>query len=466
MLKRHVNTAWTVVFVADAAIIIVAWFFSYWASLYFAFVRIPPGMRDFRAHSSLAPFITILWLAVFSWMNVYNTKKTASLCQELFTITRAYSVAFLLFIASTVIFDQFDYPRIVIISFAISGLICIVLFRILLRELLRRVRGGRGEARSVLAIGEGAGLESVLHRLGSFPQMGGTVCGVVTHETSETEAICDLPVLGHFDRLPYILQSHHVDEVYICLPPSQYHELDRVLRAVSDETIDVRLVLDLHQYVTLSCEAEEIDGIPIVCLNDSPIFGWRAVAKRVTDIAVSGIVLFIFFPLLLVIGILIKLTSPGPMFYGQERMGYDGRTFKMLKFRTMKADAEAASGPVWAQAVDDRRTTFGTFLRKTSLDELPQLWNVLRGDMSLVGPRPERPVFVEQFRTEIPLYMLRHKVKAGITGWAQVNGWRGNTSLHRRIEHDLFYIRHWSYGLDIKILFFTLWKGFIHENAY
>jgi exopolysaccharide biosynthesis polyprenyl glycosylphosphotransferase len=196
------------------------------------------------------------------------------------------------------------------------------------------------------------------------------------------------------------------------------------------------------------------------------MFGWGAMAKRTTDVLGSALALLALSPVLLLIGLLVKITSRGPMLYGQERMGLDGRTFKMLKFRSMKADAEQSSGAVWAQAVDDRRTAFGTFMRKTSLDELPQFWNVLRGDMSLVGPRPERPVFVNKFRTEIPLYNVRHKVKAGITGWAQVNGWRGNTALDRRIECDLFYIRNWSYTLDIKILFITLYKGFINKNAY
>jgi exopolysaccharide biosynthesis polyprenyl glycosylphosphotransferase len=170
--------------------------------------------------------------------------------------------------------------------------------------------------------------------------------------------------------------------------------------------------------------------------------------------------------LMLLIALLIRLSSPGPILYAQERMGLDGRTFQMLKFRSMRVDAEQQTGAVWAQQQDDRRTFLGSFLRKTSLDELPQLWNVLRGEMSLVGPRPERPVFVHKFRREIPHYMLRHKVKAGITGWAQVNGWRGNTSLRRRIECDLYYIQNWSYLLDLKILTLTLWKGFVNKNAY
>jgi Undecaprenyl-phosphate glucose phosphotransferase len=250
------------------------------------------------------------------------------------------------------------------------------------------------------------------------------------------------------------------------LPPAQSQELDRLLDLLKDETIDVRLVPDVHRYVTLGCEIEDFDGLPIVRINDSPVMGWGGIAKRATDAVASALLLLMLSPLLVLIAVLIKLTSRGPILYVQERMGLDGRSFAMLKFRSMRVDAEAQTGAVWAHASDNRRTAFGTFLRKTSLDELPQLWNVLRGDMSLVGPRPERPVFVSKFRKEIPHYMLRHKVRAGITGWAQVNGWRGNTSLDRRIECDLFYIRNWSYALDLKILTMTIWKGFIDKNAY
>jgi exopolysaccharide biosynthesis polyprenyl glycosylphosphotransferase len=201
-------------------------------------------------------------------------------------------------------------------------------------------------------------------------------------------------------------------------------------------------------------------------INDSPVVGLGGWAKRATDVVLASVGIAVASPLLLLIALLVKVTSKGPILFVQERTGLDGRSFHMLKFRSMRADAEVESGPTWAKKVDPRRTAFGTFLRKTSLDELPQLWNVIRGDMSLVGPRPERPVFVRSFRKQIPDYMFRHKVRAGITGWAQVNGWRGDTSLERRIECDLFYIRNWSYLLDLKILTLTLWKGFINKNAY
>jgi Undecaprenyl-phosphate glucose phosphotransferase len=335
-----------------------------------------------------------------------------------------------------------------------------------LRTALRHVRARGLNLRHALFIGEGAALESVITRLVSFPELGLRVRGVLTHQGSEVTSLSGQPVIGHLDMLDELLTGEKIDEVFIALPPDQHEALDRVLGRLRDETIDVRIVPDILRYVTLGCEVENIDGFPVVRLNDSPMFGFGAMAKRATDLIGAVCALILLSPLMLLIGVLVKLTSPGPMLYGQERMGLDGQTFKMLKFRSMKADAEKVGGAVWAQAVDDRRTAFGTFLRKTSLDELPQFWNVVSGDMSLVGPRPERPVFVNKFRTEIPLYNVRHKVKAGITGWAQVNGWRGNTALDRRIECDLFYIRNWSYALDIKILFITLYKGFVNKNAY
>jgi Undecaprenyl-phosphate glucose phosphotransferase len=276
----------------------------------------------------------------------------------------------------------------------------------------------------------------------------------------------DKPVLGSFADLPTIMAQTRVDEVLIALSPPHHHALDAILELIKDETVDLRVVPDVHRHVALGCSVEDFGGLPVVRLNDSPMIGFGAIAKRITDLVGAAIGMLLLSPLLLTIGIMVRLTSKGPMLFAQERMGLDGRTFSMLKFRSMRVDAEASSGAVWAKPGDDRCTPLGRFLRRTSLDELPQLWNVLRGDMSLVGPRPERPVFVKRFRGEIPYYMLRHKVKAGITGWAQVNGWRGNTSLASRIECDLFYIRHWSYLLDLKILSLTVIKGFVHRNAY
>jgi Undecaprenyl-phosphate glucose phosphotransferase len=211
---------------------------------------------------------------------------------------------------------------------------------------------------------------------------------------------------------------------------------------------------------------EEFDGIPIVNLRESPIQGWNSVIKRGFDILFSIVFLIIISPVMALVAVLVKLTSPGPILYRQKRMGLDGHVFNMYKFRSMRVNAEKHSGPVWAKKNDNRRTRLGAFMRATSLDEWPQFFNVLKGDMSLVGPRPERPPFVQKFRENIPKYMLRHKVKSGITGWAQINGWRGNTSIEKRIEYDLYYIQNWSVWFDFKILVMSFWKGFMNKHAY
>jgi Undecaprenyl-phosphate glucose phosphotransferase len=257
-----------------------------------------------------------------------------------------------------------------------------------------------------------------------------------------------------------------VDIVLITLPLSARERLKRILEDIGDEMVSIMLIPDLIEFATLRGGIGEFEGMPIISLRDTPLYGWNLVIKRVTDVVLSVTILFAVSPLMFVILVLVKATSKGPAFYSQERMGLDGKIFSMLKFRTMETQAEKETGPVWASKGDSRRTPIGTFLRRTSLDELPQFLNVLRGDMSIVGPRPEREFFIQQFRSRIPKYMLRHKMKAGITGWAQINGWRGNTSLEKRIEYDLFYIENWSLWFDMEIMWLTIWRGLVNKHAY
>jgi Undecaprenyl-phosphate glucose phosphotransferase len=465
MLKRYQETIGGVYRIVDATIVVAAWLVSYW----FRFFVSPIAARElppFATYSALAPLVGVLWMATFTWMRVYTSRRAVGRVAELQRILRAHCVAVLCFIAITYMFENYKYSRLVMIYFTAFGFLGLAGFRMSLRTVLRMFRSRGYNLRHALFIGEGPALESVINRLVSFPELGLRVRGVLTGEGSQISTLGGQPVIGNIGQLDKLLSEERIDEVFIALPPDQHQALDHVLFRLRDETIDVRIVPDILRYVTLGCEVENIDGFPVVRLNDSPMFGFGALAKRATDVIGSIFALVLLAPVMAAIGVLVKLTSPGPIFYAQERMGLDGHTFHMLKFRSMKMDAESGSGAVWAQQTDDRRTALGTFLRKTSLDELPQFWNVLLGDMSLVGPRPERPVFVNKFRHEIPLYNVRHKVKAGITGWAQVNGWRGNTALDRRIECDLFYIRNWSYSFDIKILFVTLYKGFVHKNAY
>jgi Undecaprenyl-phosphate glucose phosphotransferase len=257
-----------------------------------------------------------------------------------------------------------------------------------------------------------------------------------------------------------------VDHVVLALAHEDYGRLAGLLDAVGDEPVTIHVVPDLLRFASLRGGVEQFEGMPFIHLRESPLYGWSSLLKRVFDFAFSLAVLATLWPVLVLLAAAVRLTSPGPVFYRQERMGLDGHRFHMLKFRTMHVDAERQTGPVWADADDARRTRLGTFLRRFSLDELPQFLNVLRGDMSVVGPRPERPVFVERFRQTVPGYMLRHKVKSGITGWAQVNGLRGNTSLEKRIQYDIEYIERWSVWLDLRIIAMTLVRVVVDRNAY
>ena len=263
-----------------------------------------------------------------------------------------------------------------------------------------------------------------------------------------------------------IVRSARVDQVFIALPLEAQGTMEKILRELGNEMVDINVVPDLYQYAILRGSVEEFEGLPIITLSGSPMYGWNSVMKRAFDLCIGGSTLLLALPVLVLIACFVKLTSRGPVFYVQERMGFDGTVFRMVKFRTMRDGAERDTGAVWAQENDPRCTPFGAFLRRTSLDELPQLWNVCKGDMSLVGPRPERPILIEEFRQSIPRYMLRHRVKAGMTGWAQVHGWRGNTSLRKRVQYDLYYITHWNPRLDIRIMWMTLFHGLFHRNAY
>jgi Undecaprenyl-phosphate glucose phosphotransferase len=307
----------------------------------------------------------------------------------------------------------------------------------------------------------------VLRRIEIYPELGIKVMGFLTRKREEVgKKIKNIPILGVYEELDKVLSDSEIDIFFIAISVNEYDYFESLIKKVEGHLSEIKVVPASYEFLSLRGGMDELGDLPIVNLQSSPLYGWDSVFKRMFDLILGTLILVIVSPMILIISLLIKLTSKGPIFYRQERVGMDGRIFQMLKFRTMKVDSEKETGPIWAKENDPRRTKMGAFLRKTSLDELPQLFNVFRGEMSLVGPRPERPHFVEEFRNQIPLYMLRHKTKAGMTGWAQVNGWRGNTSLEKRVEHDLYYIQNWSIGFDMRILFVTLWKGFFSKFAY
>jgi len=297
------------------------------------------------------------------------------------------------------------------------------------------------------------------------PELGLKVVGFLAGEKEEEGSIIErAPVLGIYESLPEIARSHGIKHVVFALPLDDQSYLKQLIGQIREDLVDIHIVPDFLRFYILNASIEELDGIPVINVSSSPLYGWGRIGKRALDISGSIVAIFLFSPVILALAVAVKMTSKGPVFYRQERMGYDGKRFTILKFRSMVVDAERETGAIWAQKDDPRTTRIGSFMRRWNLDELPQFFNVLRGEMSLVGPRPERPVFIDKFKNDIPRYMLRHKVKTGITGWAQVNGYRGRTSLKKRLEYDLFYIENWSLWFDVKILFLTLVKGF--KNAY
>ncbi|MDD2943586.1 MAG: undecaprenyl-phosphate glucose phosphotransferase, partial [bacterium] len=284
-------------------------------------------------------------------------------------------------------------------------------------------------------------------------------------QVDNLDAVEKEKIIGFYSDLPDILQNYNIDQVIIAVPLADHDKLESIVASIGDEMVDVRIVPDIHRFIQLGSEIEEFDGLPVVSLASTPLVGVNRLLKRCFDIFFGAVFTLLALPMMAFTALMIKLTSRGPVLFVQERVGLDGRKFPIYKFRTMKVDAES-SGARFAVRNDPRTTAIGAILRKLSLDELPQLFNVMMGHMSLVGPRPERPVFIEEFRQRVPKYMLRHKVQAGMTGWAQVNGWRGNTSIERRIEHDLYYIEHWSLLLDLRIILLTLICGLWNKNAY
>jgi exopolysaccharide biosynthesis polyprenyl glycosylphosphotransferase len=295
-------------------------------------------------------------------------------------------------------------------------------------------------------------------------QLGFRIAGYLRNGDPAT--LDGLPCLGTIDDAEQVVTAHAIDHVFVALPHASSTAMMALLDRLVRSCVSIHVVPDLLQFMVLRSRVEDIDGLPTINLSEPPLEGWSRFVKRAFDLLVGLAALVVLSPVMVAMAIAIWLEDHGPVFYRQERMGLDGKRFEIVKFRSMRVGAETVTGAVWAEKDDPRRTKVGRFIRAWSIDELPQLFNVLLGDMSVVGPRPERPQFVEQFRAEFPHYMLRHKVRAGMTGWAQVHGWRGNTSIRMRIEHDLYYIENWSLLLDLKILFLTVIHGLRHENAY
>ncbi|MEX2206627.1 MAG: undecaprenyl-phosphate glucose phosphotransferase [Myxococcota bacterium] len=449
---------------SDLSIVAIAWGASYWVR--FRSGLFPETSVDPEPYLVLAVAMLALWHLVLRQRGLYQPRRGRSALAESRVLIECAALATLGLAAATFFWKRAEVSRAFLVGFFVLSASGLCAFRGALRGLLRAVRRRGFNTRKVLVVGVGELAAAVSKRLRDHPESGFDVVGFAGSQRfsigPETR-----PVLGDLNALRALVDHYAIDQVLIAFDRDDPHDAMKTFDDLSDTTAAVRLVLDLAGLSTVRAGLEDLDGLPTLRLVESPLIGWNRVTKRAIDLALSASLLVLLAPLFALIAAAVKLTGPaGPVLYRQRRMGINGRVYTLWKFRTMVPDAEARTGPRWTERQDARVTALGARLRHANLDELPQLWNVLRGEMSLVGPRPERPELIAEFRQRLPGYMRRHTVKAGLTGLAQVNGWRGNTSIERRLDCDIEYIRGWSLRLDLKILGLTLWRSFRDPNAY
>ena len=469
MVKRHNRLLVAFHVFTDAVLGMAAFLLSYMVRFETGLFEITRGQPPIEQYFRVLPFIALVVPLGFHFQGLYRLRRGRSRIDDFFNVLVGSIFAVVLGTVSTLYFQAyyateaqrdigaFEVSRLVWGIFLFCNIAVGYLSRKFIREALeRRWMAGVG-LRRILIAGAGDLGRIVADRMLEHRELGYQIVGFVDDKAGGDHlGYRGLPLLGSLSEAAAIVANEKIDHLYVALPLEEHMKLLDLVESTSREGVDVKVVPDLLQFIALRARLEDLDGVPVINLNDVPLQGVSAFTKRVLDIIISAAALALMALPGLVISWMIKRGSPGPVFYTQERMGLDGKQFNVYKFRTMPLDAESDTGPVWADEDDPRATGIGAFLRRHDLDEWPQFFNVLVGEMSIVGPRPERPFFVEQFKHRIPQYMLRHKVKAGITGWAQVNGWRGNTSLEKRIEYDLYYIENWSVTLDIKIMWLTL----------
>jgi Undecaprenyl-phosphate glucose phosphotransferase len=477
MVRRYNRLLVAFYVVTDALLAMWAFILAYGIRFESGLIPVTRGYPPIEQYFNVLPFIAVLTPLAFQLQGIYRLRRGRSRVDDFFAVLIGAILAVVLGVICTLYFQAYfaseearsrgAYQVSQLVWALFLGLTVIFTYasREGIRELLeRRWRAGIGLKRILIA-GAGDLGRMVADRILQHRELGYQAVGFVDDRAGGDHiGYRGLPLLGTLAEVAEITQRERIDHLYVALPIEEHSKLLDLMEVTSRECIDVKVVPDLLQFIALRARLEDLDGLPIINVNDVPLQGINSWIKRAIDVVLSAAALVVLAVPFGLIAALVKLSSSGSVFYEQERMGLDGRGFTVYKFRTMHEGAEDTTGPVWARDDDPRVTAVGRWLRRLDLDELPQFWNVLKGDMSIVGPRPERPFFVEQFKHRIPQYMLRHKVKAGITGWAQVNGWRGNTSLEKRIEYDLYYIENWSVGLDLKIMWLTVVRGLFQRG--
>jgi Undecaprenyl-phosphate glucose phosphotransferase len=406
-------------------------------------------------------------LFLYSAFNLYTPKRVQGRRLEYGNVIKANMLGGLIFLAVAMLVKQVNFSRAVIFTFFGMNTVFDIAARIIIRKVLMDIRKRGMNLKHILLVGYGAAAREYIDRIIENPQWGYKIRGILDDVVQRGTDYRGIPVIGRTDELMNILALNSLDEIAITLGLAEYYKLERIVASCEKSGVHTKFIPDYGNIIPTKPYTEDLMGLPVINIRYIPLSNtFNMIIKRLTDIVGASVCLVLFSPVMLVAAILVKITSPGPLIFKQERVGLHNRPFIMYKFRSMEVQKKQSEQKGWTTKNDPRVTNVGKFLRKTSIDELLQLINVLRGEMSLIGPRPERPQFVEKFREEIPRYMIKHQVRPGMTGWAQVNGYRGDTSIRKRIEYDLYYIENWTFGLDVKIIFMTIYKGFVNKNAY
>ncbi len=453
--------------VLDILIVILsymlAWYLKF-KSIFFEGIESKLGFADYML---ALIWIVPLFLLMYSACSLYSPKRVMGRRVEISKIVQANSLGVMLILTILFITRQEHFSRQMTFIFYIINIILGVTVRLGIHTLLRAMRKQGFNQKHILLIGYSQTAKGYIDRIRANPQWGYTIVGILDDNIVSGKEYRGVKILGRIANLEVILPENRLDEIAITLGLSEYNKLEHIVAECEKSGVHTKFIPDYMKIIPTKPYTEDLMGLPVINIRYVPLSNtFNSFVKRCVDIfgALVGIVLFS--PIMLIVAVLIKATSKGPLIYKQDRVGLHNKPFKMYKFRSMVVQKETEEKKCWTTKGDARVTSVGKFIRKTSIDELPQFFNILKGDMSLIGPRPERPFFVEKFKEEIPRYMVKHQVRPGLTGWAQVNGYRGDTSIMKRIEYDLYYIENWTLGFDIKILFLTFFKGFVNKNAY
>ena len=450
----------------DAAVIAASYWFAW-------FLKFETGIFEsvrslsFQYYMTALLLIVPMYLILYSAFNLYTPKRVQGRRLELANIVKANTLGLFILIGILYLLKIIDFSRSMLVIFFFVNIAVEETVRMTIRIVLRDMRRKGMNQKHIVLVGYSRAAEEYIDRILANPQWGYTVRGILDDSVEAGTDYRGIKVLGRIDNLMIILPQNRLDEIAITLGLNDYSRLEEIVALCEKSGVHTKFIPDYNNIIPTKPYTEDLLGLPVINIRYVPLSNtFPSLVKRTMDIFGSIAAIVLFSPVMLLCAALVKLTSPGPVLYKQVRVGLHNRNFEMFKFRSMEVQPEAEEKKAWTVKNDPRVTGIGKFMRRTSLDELPQLFNILKGDMSLVGPRPERPFFVEKFREEIPRYMVKHQVRPGLTGWAQVNGYRGDTSIKKRIDCDLYYIENWTIGFDIKILFLTFFKGFINKNAY